>query len=142
MTTKQFQKILKKKHQAIIGAQFCFLVGFAIVIGSQHNALMERDQKAHEFQQTLHDISNWHQEVWRAHTDAMAHALLLTDAYESGGIEKMDEVFQGVEEYIGKSRDAKDKIKDELEKYGIIVPYYNPGAPEETPSVSFADPSN
>ena len=138
MTAKQFQNLLKKKHRAIIGAQFCFLIAFAVVIGNQHNALTARDRKAQQVQQSLHDISQWHRAEYGARYEAVAHSLLLLDAYERGGVEKWQEVFDGYEKKFIEADEYKEKIRLELEKYGVIVaPYYDPADfPTDPPPVS------
>ena len=85
----------------------------------------ERDAAQREmtsYKQSLQTINSANAQEWDDHTQAMAAALLLTDAYLTGGMKKSNEVFADVTKYIDEATKQKDLVKDELKKYGIEPP--------------------
>lgn len=106
----------------IIGAQFVLLIIFAAFIGYQFRELTARDHKTLEVQQSLQLISDTHKEEWEAHNLALANAMLILDAYQAGGLDKAAEVYDESIKGVDVAEVKKDRIKAELEKFGISTP--------------------
>lgn len=116
---KRIYKWIKGKHKLIIGLQFVLLLLAVLITINQSRKLRADDVKLQNYHQSLATISKLHQEEWSAHTEAMAHALLLLDAYEAGGMDKAQEIYNGAIDASNKATAKKDAIKSELMKYGI-----------------------
>lgn len=127
--TKPLKTWLRKNHQNVIFVMFgatLVLLGVVsnqiITVTNQKGVIAEKEAKINSYQSSLQLIDDNHRLEWQAHTEAMAYALLITDAYQQGGLEKAAELLSQVREKIDEATAKKQIIKLEVEKYGIVSP--------------------
>lgn len=123
---KNFKKIsFTIKPVSIVAALVIVLalcVGIDAAITSYQQKLNEVTQQRNAARATLATINDELGKFHSSNTEAIATALLLTDAFESGGMAKAQEVFHGFTAKDNEASGYYDKIVQALKDAGYKVP--------------------
>lgn len=99
----------------------CLMVGTFIGLSSNEPDLTASEARADELSKALGEIATLSGQQWLTQAEATATALLMTDAFVSGGIEKTTEMFDETMAKASEAEELQAAITAILSKHGFPV---------------------
>lgn len=99
----------------------CLMVGTYIGLSSNEPDLTASEARTEELSKALGEIATLSQQQWQTQTEATATALLMTDAFVSGGMEKATELFDETMAKASEAEELQAAITAILSKHGFQV---------------------
>lgn len=99
----------------------CLMIGTFIGLNSAEPDLTVSESRADELSKALGEIARLSGQQWHTQTEATATALLMTDAFVSGGIEKATEMFEETMAKASEAEELQAAITAILSKHGFPI---------------------
>jgi len=99
----------------------CLMIGTFIGLNSTEPDLTASESRADELSKALGEIASLSGQQWHTQTEATATALLMTDAFVSGGIEKATEMFDETMAKASEAEEIQAAITSILSKHGFPI---------------------
>lgn len=95
------------------------VIGTTIGYEFRGQEIEEVRYESSKLSEALESVGQLNEEEYEAHREATATALLLTDAYLAGGLDKAGEIMNAVEESAVLASEKRDAINEILLKFGF-----------------------
>lgn len=99
----------------------CLIVGTFIGLSANEPDLATPEAHETELSKALGEIASLSEQQWQTQNEAMATALLMTDAFISGGMEKATEIFDATMAKASEAEELQAAITATLSKHGFPV---------------------